>query len=860
MAATLAGGLVLPMPAFGQPSADRTLSDARVENVGACSALTINFNIRVQVLSSFPEKRGRELHIRIQPLDSTLSADGRESLRPPSSLPDLASIQYEGDNPGGPVLSLFFAKDMAFSVESGTQQNSILVRLSDPRAGDCAVPQGPNVETSPAAPAAVQGVPAGLYALNLQSLPSEPGALSDAQASALAGKVIYDSTFERESQTWHRLRAGFYESRAEADAAKAKLASLFPGAWVVKVTPEERAQGVAGRRETVKTTAPAPTTPVTPPAANGPADGSETARLIEQAEGAIRDGQNDRAVALLTNALSQPENANTPRALELLGVTREKNGQIAHAQAEYEEYLRRYPSGEDAERVRQRLVAIAPAGAAAIPALRQASGRAGAGKDWTWGVRGSISQFYFRDQGRRSSDTFATNSTLGTEVDNSLNVNQLLSSADITLSGGNDRQQFQLRGAGSYTKNFGTSASVTTINNGGSNTTFRSKPGGGLKALTALYLDWTSSDFGSQVRIGRQTRNSQGVLGRFDGVLVGWQARPKLRFNVVGGFPVQSSRQTWVMKERPFYGLSVDLGNKKSPIQTTFYYFDEHARGGFVDRRSVGFEGRYAKKKFNAFTLIDYDVKFNRLNLGLLSMSYNFPDSSNLTLTADYRQSPLLTTTNATYGQILVASGLPVMDLRDLKPFFTDPQIYQMAKDTTLTAKTVTLAYSRPLTKKLQANFDVSMTDTGGTVGVPATADILGIAPIPVTGKEYYYGAQLIGSGLFWDSDIFILSGRYANTQRANTWTADINARVPITNKFRLSPRVRYGERKEKLTNGDFSQFQPTMRMNWYPLRHGEVEIEFGGNFSRQTQIVAGNPIRTRESGYVLSAGYRLDF
>ncbi|MEJ6012180.1 tetratricopeptide repeat protein [Novosphingobium aquae] len=747
IAATIAGGLVLPMPAFGQASADRTLSDVRVDSSGNCPVLTVNFNMRLQVLSSFPETHGRELHIRIQPLDSQIGPGGRESLRPPSALPGIASIQYEGDNPGGPVLSLFFAKDTAFAVEPGLQANSVIIRLSDLKAGACPSPREVSAPT-------------------------------------------------------------------------------LPAAAIPLVT----------------------------------ADGSETARLIDSAEGAIRDGENDRAIQLLTNALAQPENANTPRALELLGLTREKKGQSVQAQAEYEEYLRRYPSGEGAERVRQRLAALSPAAAASTPALRQASGRAGGGKAWEWGVRGSFSQFYFRDQGRTSSDTFATNSTLGTEIDNSLNVNQLLTSADVTISSGNDRQQFQLRGAGSYTKNFGTSASVTTINNGGSQTTFRSKPGGGLKALTALYLDWSSSDFGSQVRVGRQTRNSQGVLGRFDGALIGWQARPKLRVNVVGGFPVQSSRQTWVMKERPFYGVSVDLGNKKSPIQTTFYYFDQHARGGFVDRRSVGFEGRYANKKFNAFTMIDYDVKFNRLNLGLASLSYNFPDSANLTLTADYRQSPLLTTTNATYGQILVSTGLPVLDLRDLKPFFTDPQIYQMAKDTTLTAKTVTLAYSRPLTKKLQANFDVSMTDTGGTVGVPPTADIIGVAPTPVTGKEYYYGAQLIGSGLFWDSDIFIVSGRYANTQRTNTWTADINARVPITNKFRLSPRLRYGERKEKLTQGDFSQFQPTLRMNWYPLRHGEVEVEFGGNFSRQRQIIAGNPMTTRESGYVLSAGYRLDF
>jgi hypothetical protein len=161
---------------------------------------------------------------------------------------------------------------------------------------------------------------------------------------------------------------------------------------------------------------------------------------------------------------------------------------------------------------------------------------------------------------------------------------------------------------------------------------------------------------------------------------------------VVGGFPVLSSRQMYVMTERPFYGVSVDVGNKRSPWQTTFYWFDQHAKGGFIDRRSLGFEGRLVKKRFNAFTMIDYDIKMNRLNLGLLSLSYNFPDNSNLTLTADYRQSPLLTTTNALIGQVFTATSEPVLDLAGLKPFFTDAQIYQLAKDRTLTAKSMTLA------------------------------------------------------------------------------------------------------------------------------------------------------------------------
>jgi hypothetical protein len=672
--------------------------------------------------------------------------------------------------------------------------------------------------------------------------------LTPQQQTAIEGQVAYQTLFERDSQQWHRMRVGFFETREAADAARAKLIGQFPDAWVVKVTADERAQGVANR---IDKGAPVIVPATTASGTATEADIAGTARLIEEAELAIRDSNNDRAIQLLTNATALPENPNTPRAIELLGLTRERKGQLAHAQAEYEEYLRRYPTGEGADRVRQRLGALgtASSGSGAPQELRQASGERASATKWTWGARGSFSQFYFRDQSTIKIPD-AVNVGVNTEVDNSVNLNQLLSAADITLSGGNDRRQIQLRAAGSYTANFGTSS--TTITNG--NTVFTSRPGQGVKSLTALYLDYSDSDLGGSLRAGRQTRNSAGVLGRFDGLLVGIQAKPKVRVNLVGGFPVLSSRQTWVLKDRWFYGASVEVGARQSPLQTTVYWFDQHARGGFVDRRSIGLEARFLRPRFNAFTIVDYDVKYNRLNLGLLSLNYTLPDNSSFSLTADHRQSPLLTTTNALIGQVDPLSLLPITELRGLRPFFTDAEIFQLARDRTLSASSLSVSYSRPLSKKLQANLDFTVTDTGGT---PASG---GVAALLATGREYYYGAQLVGSDLLWGNDIYILSGRYSDTQRSSTYTADFNARVPITSKFRVSPRVRYAWRGDKLIDSTFSQLQPTMRFNYYPMRHSEIEVELGGNFSRQRTVMGGVTNRTNETGFVISAGYRIDF
>lgn len=756
LTATICVPVLIPGVAFAQDGNDVALSGAQVEQTGACTTLQIQFNSRIQVLSSFPNGRGRELQVRVQLLDPQSSFSGRETLRAPAGVDRLRSIEFDGSSSSGPMLTLFFTKDMQFDVSASENARGVVIRLSEPGAfGSC----NPQATTTPAGSAA------------------------------------------------------------------------------------------------------------------SPQDAAETARLVAEAEQQLREGAFGGAVEKLSNAMAKPGNENTPRALELLGLAYERAGQPDQARARYEDYLRQFPANEGAERVQQRFSALQASGQASgssgpAPQLREAQTQVRAANQWAWGIRGSLSEFYYRDQGRTT--TLNTASELGQSVDKSLNVNQLMSTGDVTITGGNDRRQIQIRATGSFTKNFGTSASIIDINQGTQRLTFRSSPGGGLGSLTALYIDYADRDLRSSVRIGRQNRNSAGVLGRFDGGLLGFQVNPGLRFNVVGGFPVESSHQLFIKTDRPFYGFSADFGKKRSPVQATIYWYDQHAPDGFIDRRSIGAEVRYLHKRFNAFALVDYDVKFKRLNLGIVTLNYNFPDTSNLSITADYRQSPLLRTSNVL--GIQDENGTRITELAGLRPFFTDPQIYRAAIDNTLVAKSVTVNYTRPITKKLQINTDFNMTDTGGSRGVLAVPGVsfnpqtgFAIDPIPETGKEFYYGAELIGSGMFQENDIYTIGGRYADTATARVYTIDVSGRVPVNSTLRLNPRFRYGHRNDKITAavpvpGTFTQLQPTMRLNYYPVKHTEVEVEFGGNFSTKKDYSMGSLATTKESGWVLSAGFRVDF
>ncbi len=858
--------------AYSQTVSDRVLSDVTTQSVGQCTTVTIRFQGRVQLLSSFPENRGRELSIRVRLLDNA-GVPGRESLRAPSGATSLRSIEFDGDPANGPTLSLLFRRDMQFSVAAGLDPDTILVTLADlGNLESCSgwqegiIGAPPAAETTPDAPTLVTAsdsasAPAGLYVINLLSQPKAIGDLAPDKLSKLADQVLYQTSYERDGQKWYRLRAGFYATRTAAEQARKDLLANFPEAWIVKVTQTEREQGVATRLSPSET----PVAATASVAARDLGDEEKVAigTIVTDAETAIKADDYDRAIQLLTKGVTYPENEQTPRMLELLGLMRERKNQKAQAKAEYEEYLRRYPNGEGTDRVKQRLASLATTDDGATgQVLRDPTGKTKTGaRGWKWSARGSFSQFYFRDQ---SQTKFVTTPLTPNDInrdpviDDAVNVNQLLTTADMTITGGNDRTTYFMRAAGSYTKSFRAKTKLVDPVTGA--ISFRS---GDVKTTSALYFDASDKETKLSTRIGRQTRNGAGVLGRFDGALIGFQASKKVRVNVVGGTPVLRARDLFVRSDRFFYGASVDIGGKKDTIQSTLYWYDERTPD-FIDRQAVGAELRFIKDRFNMYTMIDYDVHYKRLNLGLISVNYFLKDESNISITADYRQSPLLNTWNAVnglYGQILPGEVLPVDELSDLKGPFTDRQVYGLAADNTIVAKSMTVSYSRPITKKLQANIDFTLNNTGGAPGstrvFPGSTYIL---PTIATGTEYYYGAQLVGSGMIFENDIYIIGGRYADTPRSRSYTADINARIPVTTKLRVNPRARYGYRDDRLVQGSYRQIQPSVRINYYPFKHSEVEFEFGANFNKQKSTMGGVPSTTTEQGLLVNLGYRLDF
>lgn len=137
------GLLLLSPPAFAAASQILTPDDVTITETGRCAVIRVTFSFPVRYVKHFPYTSGDDLRIQLEPLAAS-PADRealftRKSVRPPrSEIASLADVVYEGNVPGGPFLTLFFARPRMFRVEQGRDFRSLIVVVSgEEAAGEC---------------------------------------------------------------------------------------------------------------------------------------------------------------------------------------------------------------------------------------------------------------------------------------------------------------------------------------------------------------------------------------------------------------------------------------------------------------------------------------------------------------------------------------------------------------------------------------------------------------------------------------------------------------------------------------------------------------------------------------------------
>ncbi|PLX98111.1 MAG: hypothetical protein C0623_13760 [Desulfuromonas sp.] len=767
-----------------------------VKTAGPTTKIELNFGMPMQYQNHSPIGKGDLLQIELRALGdprqlSDLDRPKNLSWNRQSS-GALTEISYEADASGRVQLLLRFADEVYFNRLGSADPRLLKIIVTRD------IPEATPPETKTR------------YAINLESKLAELDLAALPQPDLLKRYQLYSTKFTQNGRPWYSLWLGFFDNERSANEVFGRLKKDFPHAWVT-VAPQNTRHLTREVFPPSSAVGAQPEALVTVGKSARPlrADAYEQA-LFDEGKAAMIAGNYRRAVQVYTRLVQSGDPGVRQQAQEFLGLARERNGQLAHARAEYETYLELYPEAEGFARVKQRLAGLLTAHETPKEKLRQAK-EALSENQWQLEEYGSFYQYYDRD---------VTNSDTTGHI---VNRDSLSSNLDANVRLRSDNYDVRAAFVGGFENNY--------LPDGEDEST-----------ISSLYIDTLARKIDLSARIGRQTRSSGGVLGRFDGGLLRWQLHDMVAMNLVGGYPVASAADTTIDTERPFYGVSIYLGTFANRWNVSTYYITQE-NDGVLDRQAVGGEVRYFDPTLSFFSLVDYDTSYSELNTALLTANWQLPGKTSLNLSVDYRNSPVLMTSNALQGQ-------PVYSISELQALYTDEEIRQLALDRTAKSTSYTFGVTQPLTQKFQLSGDVTASRFSST---PASG---GVAAQPGTDTELYYSLQLIGSSLFKVGDIAIFGLRYSDSTSSKLYSANVNTRYPVTRNFRVNPRVVYDYRTNKLDDGSLWKFRPLLRLDYVLKRQYHFEFEGGGEWS--SEKTAG--LQEDRRGYFFTVGYRVEF
>ena len=797
--------LVLLCTASGVFAAPAFISGSKVTRGSSLAEVSVQFACNVQYIEHFPASRGDTLRIQLEATTicngvSPLVAQSREQHRPlQADLVNLQEIIYDGNASGGQILTLVFGEEVEYEVLHNGTSNNLTIRLhlqppaaralNNSRAGGVRVQRPAEAQPS--------------YVINLSSS-RQAHAESDMSAVAVPpGLELFESEVVLAGVTWYRLRIGQFASSGEAQAELVNLRSQFPTAWIDRA---EKATTVVAERRPDSETA---------NIAFASIGLDKIDVLMNDGRLAMVAGENSKAVQIYTKVLRVPNHDRHAEAQEYLALAREKNGQTAHAKAEYRKYLSLYPDDDGAARVNQRLaVLLAVDRQTTTGMVTTSDSRIGNAKrqQSDWRIQTYFSQYYRRDVNQMSAqDEIVSQSALYSDIN-----------LDVRRRG--ERFDFSSRLSAGYRTDF--------LEEGVG-------PGNDVR-ISYAYADLGDAATGLRGRIGRQSRNTGGILGRFDGINLGYQASDRVLVNAVMGAPVNSASDG-IDSARRFYGTSVTYGPVFEDLELGLFYIQQEIEG-IDDRRAVGTEFRYFGANKSFWGLIDYDTLFKEVGSAYLQGSWRFESRLTLHGSIDRRRSPFLSTGNAIIGQ-------PVNSFAELAVIFSEDELRQLSLDRSSVATTYSFGLSHSVTPRLQISADANQTN------VSATPESGGVLATPQSTYRYY-SANLTASSLLKEGDISILGLRYSTSDTTNVISVSLDTRLPIGEKFRINPRLRV-DRRQTLADSSYEWlYTPGLRMQYRWNRKFRLELEVGKRFSERET----NTINLDRESYFINLGYQAFF
>lgn len=696
----------------------------------------------------------------------------------------------------------------------------------------------------PAPPASASAFsPKALYAILLEeSNQAAPAARAPLPAS-LKNYRLYATQTRDKNKTLYQLKLGFFENEQDVYAARKQLKNAYPNTKVIRATLNEQKNSVrtalsapavlpsvvapapkVSPGAVAKVPVPTPALPaavpeITPSATTVPPSSYDrnALALLDKSRTALARGDNNVAITTLDQLLRLPPNRYSQDAQELIGLARQRAGETIAAHKEYELYLRLYPTGEGSDRVRQRIATLDATITTTLPAaLKTVKPRT----ETQSTIVGNLSQFYYHGASKLDSTTLtptanAQNQPSLTQTDQS----SLVTSLNFTHRYRSEDYDNRLVIRDTFTKNFLKGQEDTN------------RP-------SAIYYDLKDRKLDYSARVGRQPGGSSGVLGRFDGVLAGYNFSPKWRVNVVGGIPADVSYDSHLR----FLGTGIDIGPFAEHWGGSLYTIEQKV-DDVTDRHAVGSEIRYFSQVFTMYGLFDYDTEFKTSNIAMVQSNWTATSGTSVHVLLDRRKTPSLSLTNALFGEAdtSIKSQLQTKTYEALK---------QQALNLTSTTNLYSAGVSQPLSTRWQAGFDVQSAHTSSTVGSanqPAQPD---------TGTIYTYTGNLIGTGIFTQRDVNVVSISHivAPTYDGNSYS--LTNRLLWGASWSLDTTLSWYSQHDSSTNTDVDRFSPSLKPSYKWKQNITLEAEFGEEHTTNKGMLTEDTTRRR----YWSLGYRWDF
>ncbi|GAB4478327.1 MAG: hypothetical protein OHK0044_25190 [Burkholderiaceae bacterium] len=826
--ATWALGLVFALLAAASARA-AVLDEIELLRVGNDAVVRVKFSIRVQYLRhTLIGQEAANVFVQFggPPTDTTTDAQLR--------IPETPAF------PGVTVVYPLQVANPPFRiVVRFSRPTKFTVRAAGPNAIDLVVAgAGPQVTAARAHFVPVPGADARRYAIRLQTFADAKMEGQRPVPAQFQDFTVFTSQSRVDGRTRYELLLGYFASVDDAERARRRLATRFPEATIVDLQQRREEVLIAASTApapaappaapTPAPAAPAPAAPVVPsvpaapPAAPAPpavvaaADvEAAAAQLMRKARAALDANNAEGAIEALNQLLTLPPNKSTEPAQELIGVARERNGEIAKARAEYALYLKLFPQGEGAGRVRERLAKLD-----AMPAAER-SAAARRERPAVKTVTGSVSQYYFGGKSRIE-NVFNTPTTADRSTFTATDQSLLVSSIDLNGRYRNADAEQRVVFRDSYNASF-------------------LQDRGSFNRLNAAYYDYRGLSNAWSARLGRQTGLSGGLPGRFDGGIVGYGLTPSVRVNAIGGAPVEFTN---IDSKRRFVGANLDM----SGVLQRWYgnvFGIRQTVDGILDREAVGAELRYLDPQTTMYAVVDYDTSFKALNAASLQGSWTSAGRTTLNLLWDRRRAPTLATLNAVFGQ-------PTTSIHDLLATVPEEEIRRIARTVTAVATQGLVGLTTPLSDHWQVGADVRLVNVGALPEVVVNG--VTMPAQPATGNVVSYSLQSIGSNLYSSRDSSVFTLLLGRSPTYDSWLLTYNNVTGLFERWSFEPALRYYLQRDT-SDVKLVRLSPSLRLSWRPTQAAVLELDYLFERTRTTAPTTSDTT-TR---HFLSVGYRLD-